>query len=92
MWIFSTAAAAVGLIAIVKFRGWAGRGVSGLGVALSMTLMGLLAFGMNLPASTRPDLVIAPDFTLPDHTGKPVSLAELRSDRGAVLVFYRGFW
>jgi len=92
MWLFSAAAASVGLVAIVRYRGWLRRGVSGLGVALSATLMGMLAFGMDLPASTRPDLAIAPEFTLPDHTGTTVSLAELRRDGGTVLVFYRGFW
>lgn len=30
----------------------------------------------------------APDFTLPDQDGKPVSLAELMGERGLVLYFY----
>jgi cytochrome oxidase Cu insertion factor (SCO1/SenC/PrrC family) len=36
----------------------------------------------------------APDFTLPDQDGKPVALADLISEpgKGAVLIFYRGFW
>ncbi|MGH9794839.1 MAG: hypothetical protein ACRD5G_08710 [Candidatus Acidiferrales bacterium] len=40
----------------------------------------------------------APQFTLPDTEGKPVSLAELRkpSEPGekpwVLLVFYRGYW
>lgn len=34
----------------------------------------------------------APDFTLPDQTGKQVGLAELLSPGGAVLIFYRGHW
>ena len=36
----------------------------------------------------------APDFTLPDQDGKPVALADLISapGKGAVLIFYRGFW
>ena len=41
----------------------------------------------------------APDFTLTDSTGKPVSLTELLSTpqsgtptRGVLLVFYRGYW
>ena len=32
------------------------------------------------------------DFTLPDATGRDVSLSELVSDGPAVLVFYRGGW
>jgi len=43
---------------------------------------------------------MAPDFTLPDQDGQPVSLARLlqapldatRKANGVVLVFYRGYW
>ena len=35
---------------------------------------------------------VAPDFTLPDAAGQPVSLAELRGAGPVVLVFYRGNW
>jgi peroxiredoxin len=34
----------------------------------------------------------APDFTLPDATGRPVSLAEYRGKKPVVIVFYRGYW
>lgn len=35
----------------------------------------------------------APDFTLLDQNGKSVSLSDLLSNlKGAVLIFYRGFW
>ena len=34
----------------------------------------------------------APDFSLPDQTGKQVTLADLLSPNGAVLIFYRGHW
>jgi len=34
----------------------------------------------------------APDFTLPDASGRPVSLAGYRGKRPVVLVFYRGYW
>jgi peroxiredoxin len=33
----------------------------------------------------------APDFTLLDQNGKPVSLAAARGQK-AVIVFYRGYW
>lgn len=33
-----------------------------------------------------------PDFTLPDASGKPVTLAEFRGKKPVVLVFYRGYW
>ena len=34
----------------------------------------------------------APDFTLPDATGKPVHLADLLASGPVVLAFYRGGW
>jgi AhpC/TSA family len=34
----------------------------------------------------------APEFALPDQSGKRVSLAELISPNGAILIFYRGHW
>jgi len=34
----------------------------------------------------------APEFTLPDQNGKQVSLSDLLSPNGAVLIFYRGHW
>ena len=34
----------------------------------------------------------APDFTLPDASGAPVSLASFRERTPVVLVFYRGYW
>jgi uncharacterized membrane protein YhaH (DUF805 family) len=33
-----------------------------------------------------------PDFTLPDATGRPISLADYRGKKPVVLVFYRGYW
>ena len=34
----------------------------------------------------------APDFTLADAAGRPVSLADYRGKQPVVLVFYRGYW
>ena len=34
----------------------------------------------------------APDFTLPNQSGQPVSLAALRARGPVVLSFYRGRW
>lgn len=33
----------------------------------------------------------APDFTLPDYCGEPVSLADFRGRQHVLLVFNRGF-
>ena len=34
----------------------------------------------------------APDFTLSDAAGRPVTLAGYRGRQPVVLVFYRGYW
>lgn len=34
----------------------------------------------------------APDFTLEDQDGRPVTLSDYRGKKTVVVVFYRGFW
>jgi cytochrome oxidase Cu insertion factor (SCO1/SenC/PrrC family) len=34
----------------------------------------------------------APDFTLEDVEGKPITLSAFRGKKSVVLVFYRGYW
>jgi cytochrome oxidase Cu insertion factor (SCO1/SenC/PrrC family) len=34
----------------------------------------------------------APEFTLEDQDGKPVTLSDYRGKKTVVLVFYRGYW
>ncbi|MGO4886111.1 MAG: hypothetical protein ACLP59_35595 [Bryobacteraceae bacterium] len=70
-----------------------------LGV-LALALFGVFCWGnfvfaRRVPSSTGAPQAgaPAPDFTLPDANGKPVSLAELRkSNRAVLLIFYRGYW
>jgi hypothetical protein len=73
---------------------------------VSVTIFALFVFtifvvGRWLPASKGAPQVgqRAPDFTLPDTSGKPVSLNELLTSpingaapKGVLLVFYRGYW
>ena len=84
----------------------------------AFTLLSVLGIGMfcwgvfvearHLPASAAAPRLgqKAPDFTLPDQDGRPVTLAELLSTpatnkaagpaavrpNGVLLIFYRGYW
>jgi hypothetical protein len=78
--------------------------------SILLTILGLMAlswvrflsFGLppQLPSSSGAPRLgqKAPQFTLPDQDGKPVSLAGLLKPRGGVaangiiLIFYRGYW
>ena len=80
--------------------------ISVLVSAFSIFVIGLFVFayfvgGRQLPASKGAPQVgqRAPDFTLPDTTGKQTSLNELmtapinsKTPRGVLLIFYRGYW
>lgn len=84
-----------------------GSKVSGLVAAtLSVAIFGLFVFttfvmAKWLPAAQGAPQVgrKAPEFTLPDTDGRPVSLSELlstpvngKAPKGVLLVFYRGYW
>ena len=69
-------------------------------VALGFTSLVLVAgawfnFVLTLVPDTPTALKVgerAPDFTLPDASGRPVTLADYRGKKPVVLVFYRGYW
>lgn len=74
--------------------------------AFCVLVIGLFAFGYFVVGRMLPASKGAPqvgqrafDFTLPDTTGKQVSLNELmtapingKAPRGVLLIFYRGYW
>jgi hypothetical protein len=80
--------------------------VSSIVSGLSLVVIALFVFtifigGRWLPASKGAPQVgqRAPDFSLPDSSGKTVSLNELlttpingNAPKGVLLVFYRGYW
>jgi hypothetical protein len=69
---------------------------------LALGLSSLLLVGgawFNFVAARVPDTPTAlrvgepaPEFTLPDATGRAVSLADYRGQKPVILVFYRGYW
>ena len=89
-------AAALAVLALVRAQGrrwpaWIALAFSGL------VLIGGAWF--NFVAAQVPDTPTAlrvgeraPDFTLPDASGRPVTLADYRGKKPVVIVFYRGYW
>lgn len=73
-----------------------------LAVAFALVLMQPPAFaqlgpkdGANLAATDLDRIKVdqaAPDFTLENMDGTPVSLSDFRGKKSVVLVFYRGQW
>lgn len=73
-----------------------------LGLAVCVLFIFLFfVFARHLPASTGAPHVgqKVPEFSIPDTNNKPVTLAELlstpvagRPPKGALLIFYRGYW
>ena len=67
---------------------------------LSLAIIGLFCYGTlvltkDIPPSCDAPRAgrHAPEFTLPDAGGKPVALSELlKTHKGALLIFYRGYW
>jgi hypothetical protein len=73
--IVTTVAAAVGLFATVGF----------------LLFLHWMTYVLPPPPEGLSIGTTAPDFTLPDEAGHPVTLSSLRG-HPTLLVFYRGFW
>jgi len=89
-------ATTLAVLAVVRAR--ARRWPAWLALGLS-TLLLVAGAWFNFVVARVPDASTAlrvgerpPDFTLPDATGRPVSLADYRGRKPVVLVFYRGYW
>jgi hypothetical protein len=62
---------------------------------LAFFCLGIFDFARRLPGRDSALHIgqSAPDFTLTDTEGRPVSLAQLRqTHRAVLLIFYRGYW
>ena len=87
-------ATVLGVLALRRSRRWP----SWLALGFSALLLAAGAW-LNFVAARVPDTPSAlrvgepaPDFTLPDAGGRPVTLADFRGRKAVVLVFYRGYW
>jgi hypothetical protein len=91
-------ALAVALAVLALARGRGRRWPAWIALGLTSTLLvGGVWFNVAVARipPTRSVLRVgerAPDFTLPDADGTPVTLSELRGKKPVVLVFYRGYW
>jgi len=91
------------LIGLVRAFGrpqdYRGKVFGSIFAAIGLVLFGFFTYEIfyvleQVPASVQAPRIgqKAPDFSLPDQTGKQVGLTELLSPGGAVLIFYRGYW
>jgi hypothetical protein len=102
-WIRSTAAPNLALMIVGTALGLVGAArmrrrwpwILAVGESLlSLFFVGALFGLLRLPAApdAPPARAAAPDFTLPDQDGNPVTLSSFRGRGPVLLVFYRGFW
>lgn len=92
---FAVATALAGL-AVARARArrwpaWLALGLSGLLLVAGAWFNFVAARVPGAPTALRVG-ERPPDFTLPDATGRPVSLADYRGKKPVVLIFYRGYW
>ena len=92
------ALAIAGLLSGWKSGGRLKRSFLVLGIVFSIAVAGLLfayvfVISYQMPAASEATVALetAPNFTLNDANGEPVSLSDFR-DQKVVLSFYRGFW
>ena len=91
-------ALATALAALAVARGRGRRWPAWLALVFSSLLLVAGAWfnfvGARVPAGPTALRVgeRAPDFTLTDAAGRPLSLADYRGKKPVVLVFYRGYW
>ena len=89
-------ALATAIAGVASWRAARWPNLAALGIsAILLILGGYFNFVLARVPATATALKVgepAPDFTLPDAAGAPVSLASFRGQTPVVLVFYRGYW
>jgi hypothetical protein len=95
-WYLAALTLAVGLAAAAVWR--TRRWVTLSALAVSVLVLALGSFfhfvAARVPGGPSGFVVgqTAPDFTLPDAAGRPVTLSDYRGKQPVVVVFYRGYW
>ena len=91
-WILLACAMVLALSAARRDRRRWVRAVAGVQVvALGFSLWAFFGFS-RLPETRAAALERAPDFTLPDQDGHPVTLSTELAKGPVLLVFFRGHW
>jgi len=85
------AALAVARARVRRWPAWLAPGLSSLLLVAGAWFNFVVARVPDSPTALRVG-ERPPDFTLPDATGRPVSLAKYRGKKPVVLLFYRGYW
>jgi len=96
------AGALLSLLAVIRAFSprapYRGKVLGSLGLVFSLFLTAVFglyifvwSYGLPGPSAVTASLDTAPDFTLTDQNGRPVSLRDLRG-RKVVITFYRGHW
>jgi hypothetical protein len=85
------------ILALAAFRDprWRARIPAVAALAVAGFFTWAFYFMMVVPAPPQATWLasnVAEDFTLPDHTGQPVSLRQAHDNGPVLLVFYRGHW
>lgn len=96
-WLYVAAlavATAVAALAVVRRRSTGTLTALGVCVLLlaASTFFNFVAARLPAPAPVLRVGAPAPEFTLADARGRPVTLADYRGRKPVVLVFYRGYW
>jgi cytochrome oxidase Cu insertion factor (SCO1/SenC/PrrC family) len=90
------AAVTLGVLAVLRARrrrwvAWSALAVSSLFLVAGVWFNFVVARVPVTPTALRVGAP-APDFTLTDAAGRPVTLADYRGRKLVILVFYRGYW
>jgi hypothetical protein len=90
--MFTTIAAGLTLVLAALLSDRRKRTIAAAALAAFFALAWTAMFFIALKTPPTSALATAPDFTLLDEGGHPVSLAQERAKGPVLLVFYRGWW
>jgi len=91
-WLLLAVGVGCGLLAARADRRLRVRVLAGLDLVVAALFTWFFFGWATLPVTPAEELRRAPDFTLPDVGGRPVTLSQRLAGGPILLVFYRGHW